>query len=117
MRDQNTIVRQGHRRDQQVIRAYRCPVTGQMGANLAKKPRRPFIKDQTGKRSAQTVHQRQIGVAPRTFERLLEVRFALADDALSGDITLTGPTERFSDLAWLEEETARFLRRAAVGSQ
>ncbi|MDQ5908606.1 MAG: hypothetical protein QG599_698 [Pseudomonadota bacterium] len=48
---------------------------------------------------------------------LLEVRFALADEALSGEITLTGPVERFGDLAWLEEETARFLQRAAVGSR
>ena len=48
---------------------------------------------------------------------VLEVRFALADDVLSGNITLTGPVERFGDLAWLEEETARFLQRAAVGSR
>lgn len=47
----------------------------------------------------------------------LEARFALADDALSGEITLTGSVERFGDLAWLKEETARFLKRAAVGSR
>jgi hypothetical protein len=48
---------------------------------------------------------------------LLALRLALAADELCGEITLTGPVERLGDPAWLEEETARFLERAAIRCQ
>lgn len=48
---------------------------------------------------------------------LLALRLALAADELCGEITLTGPVERLGDPAWLEEETAQFLERAAIRCQ
>jgi hypothetical protein len=50
---------------------------------------------------------------------LLALRLALAADELCGEITLTGPVKRLGDRArtWLEEETARFLERAAIRCQ
>ena len=48
---------------------------------------------------------------------LLALRLALIADELCGEITLTGPVERLGDPAWLEEETAQFLQRAAIRCQ
>ncbi len=50
---------------------------------------------------------------------LLALRLALDTDELCGEITLTGPVEQLGAQAktWLEEETARFLERAAIRCQ
>ena len=48
---------------------------------------------------------------------LLALRLALTGDELCSEITLTGPVDRLGDQAWLEEEMARFLERAAIRCQ
>lgn len=48
---------------------------------------------------------------------LLALRLALTGDELCSEITLTGPVDRLGDPAWLEEEMARFLERAAIRCQ
>jgi hypothetical protein len=48
---------------------------------------------------------------------LLALRLYLTGDELCSEITLTGPVDRLGDPAWLEEEMARFLERAAIRCQ
>jgi hypothetical protein len=50
---------------------------------------------------------------------LFALRLTLVADELCGEVTLTGPVDRLGDQArmWLEEETARFLERAAIRCQ
>ncbi len=48
---------------------------------------------------------------------LLALRLALDTDELCGEMTLTGPVDRLGDPAWLEEEMAWFLERAAIRCQ
>ncbi len=62
----------------------------------------------------------RIALEPRTGENvpvLLGLRLALAGDALCSEMTLSGPVQRLGDPAWLEEEIARFLERAAIRCQ